>query len=954
MAEGAARTSRPVSALLLGLTATVVVVAGDFSGLARWLELGSLDVRFRLLSTAPPTNEIATVNIDDGSLEELGRWPWPRELLAGVVDALQLAGARAVALDIIMPEPQETRYVSTATEVYSGESGAVLSSGPPRAVWDDRILTETIRRYPNTFLPMHVSLDAPPPSPLEKTMEGVMAAEPGLSLAEASGKVRARLFAADANASFLGKDTRHAYLRARAMQVLQRFGVNASQAVGYPLRTGAIVPPLFALAEATRHTGFVTFDPDGDGIVRRIPLLVSGGGRIYPQFALSLAAEELARRRGGSRSIAADARGVSVDCGGELLRRVPTDREGCLLINWMRTKRGRWQHPQVSATLPGTIHRLGEEIGKNADHRRVACVQLVELYANRPFRTPELEKLYFELVEAFVGLDQTHFTRAKRQAERVTAILYDPAHVPAPVSGLLAKERQLEQKIDRLMPKLFAELRNPEYLDWYLGKPAASNATTAAADDQNAAFLIARAKAKAMLRYLDELSSATERHRRRQQELKAQLRREVAGRICLVGSTATGAADFVPTPMHPRTPGVFVHANIANTILSGRFVRQAHWAVNLLAILLAGLAVSLLASSRPVWQSGPMMVGLAAAYVAFSSLVMFALWDVWLVMVAPVAAMFFSFLVVTAYRQLTEERAKRHIRGLFAHALSPALVDRLIAEPSLMRLGGERRVLSCFFSDIAGFTPLSERLGEQGTVHLLNRYFDRMTDVIQNRNGGYLNKFLGDGLFVFFGAPVFQDDHAARAVRAALDCQAELNRFNEELGRELGGQGSLRCRIGVATGEVMVGNCGSSERMDYTAIGDTVNLASRLEGANKSFGTRILVDGQTWELFGGDGVVARSMGKVLVVGKAEPVAVWNPLGRRGEVAEATEKAAADFTAAVALFIKRRFGEAAEQFEALLRASPDDQAAQLYLDLCRQYAADAPGPDWDGAIQLTQK
>ena len=163
------------------------------------------------------------------------------------------------------------------------------------------------------------------------------------------------------------------------------------------------------------------------------------------------------------------------------------------------------------------------------------------------------------------------------------------------------------------------------------------------------------------------------------------------------------------------------------------------------------------------------IIGMAVAYAAFNASVVFGVMNCWLAVWHPLMAMVAGFAMVTAYRQLTEERAKRRIRALFAHAMSPALVDRLLEDPSVARLGGERRVVTCFFSDMAGFTSLSERLGEQGTVSLLNRYFDRMTDVIQNRNGGYLNKFLGDGLFVFFGAPVFQDDHPARAIRAAID-----------------------------------------------------------------------------------------------------------------------------------------------------------------------------------------
>ena len=417
----------------------------------------------------------------------------------------------------------------------------------------------------------------------------------------------------------------------------------------------------------------------------------------------------------------------------------------------------------------------------------------------------------------------------------------------------------------------------------------------------------------------------------------------------MIGSTSTGAADFVPTPIGARTPGVVVHSNILNTILSGSFVRQSHVAVSVLVILAAAAAVSLIAAIRPVLQAGPVAAGLAAAYAAFNFFVVFGLWHVWLVAVAPIAAMLASFLVVTAYRQLTEERAKRHIKGLFAHAMSPALVDRLLEDPSLAQLGGQKRELSCMFSDLAGFTPLSELLGPQETVRLLNRYFDRAAEVVQDRCGGYLNKFLGDGIFAFFGAPVFQSDHARRAVEAAVKCQAEVAGLNKALAAEGGRDVRLSLRVGITTGEAMVGNCGSTHRMDYTAIGDCVNLASRLEQANKFFGTGILVDESSWGAAGLADVPARPLGRVLVAGLAEPVNVWEVLAPADGGPSELPKALDDFARALELLTGRNFEAAAEAFERVQDLLPDDRPTQLYLEVCRQCAAHAPDENWSGHV-----
>jgi adenylate cyclase len=414
----------------------------------------------------------------------------------------------------------------------------------------------------------------------------------------------------------------------------------------------------------------------------------------------------------------------------------------------------------------------------------------------------------------------------------------------------------------------------------------------------------------------------------------------------MLGATSTGVPDFAPTPLGPVTPGVIVHSNIINTILSGQFVYPAGMWTNTLVIVLTGILVSLLAATRPILQAAPLSLLVAVSYAAFNVLVVFAWWSIWVAFIAPIGAMLVSFLFVTGFRQLTEERAKRHIRGMFAQALSPALVDRLLTDPSLASLGGRKTELTCMFSDLAGFTPLSESLGPHGTVALLNRYFDGVTDIVQNRYGGYLNKFLGDGVFVLFGAPVFLPDHPSRAVDAALLCQIEVDKLNEALAEELEGEVKLRVRIGIHSGEAMVGNCGSTERMDYTAIGDCVNLSARLESANKFFGTRIIVSEHAWSLCERDNLMVRPLGHVFITGVKNSLNIVEVVGPVDEVDESDRQAIAHFSEAMGLIAGRRFAEAHEQLEQAARLRPDDTPTEIYLDICSRCAAREPETeDW---------
>jgi adenylate cyclase len=247
------------------------------------------------------------------------------------------------------------------------------------------------------------------------------------------------------------------------------------------------------------------------------------------------------------------------------------------------------------------------------------------------------------------------------------------------------------------------------------------------------------------------------------------------------------------------------------------------------------------------------------------------------------------------------------------------------------------------FSDLAGFTSMSERLGPQDTVKLLNRYFDGVTEIVQNRRGGYLNKFLGDGIFVFFGAPIFQEDHPGRAINAAIDCQEEVINLNRKLEEETSKPSSLSVRIGITTGEAMVGNCGSSERFDYTAIGDPVNLSSRLESACKFFGSRIIVDERTWKE-GCEGLVGRPLGRIFIAGVREPVRAFEVFGRKEDVDPEILWTVPEFTMAMDKVMERNFEGAMRHLESAQKHAEDDKACRIYTDFCRLHLRHKDGEE----------
>ncbi|MBN1943436.1 MAG: adenylate/guanylate cyclase domain-containing protein [Phycisphaerae bacterium] len=909
------KTSRPISSFLLGVLGTALILLAHGLGLDDRAELQTLDWRLRHAGASTAPRNIVHVDLDDRSLTELGRWPWPREQLAGVIDLLDECGAKMVVLDIILPEPQKPRFLSPLGDVYDTDASEILQEAPPLRVYDDMILTRAVRRADDVFLPFHVDFGAGQAPSVRRAVRLAVAkrltAEPEASLS----RVRSELASAGELSVGWEELLPEAYLHRRGLLALRRFALSDDAVKHFPLREGRIVPPLAPLAKVADGSGFVTFQPDSDGAVRHIPLLCRAEGGIYPQFALAAAIEALARGHGGECDVQAENNTVTLLCPDGLRRDIPVSREGRLLIRWA-VRRGADAAPtgmkHVSAAGVGGIWRDEQNILTNRRRARAIQIQLAEALNQD------------DLLELFQKADELFFQRQAAQRDRYAAMLYNPADVPPEPADLLRAEAKIEKRID----KAFAAFRR-EMDEFYLAQRPSDPAGAVLYD-----------KLIAMRNLLDEIQAANRGIASRVRKDKVRLGGVVAENICLIGSTSTGAADFVPTPLGPRTPGVVVHSNILNTILEGDFLRTAPAWANWGAMVVCGLLISALAAWRPALQAGLLAVLIAAVCIVLNVFWVFAVLDIWLVLVGPVAAMAASFLLVAVYRQLTEERAKRRIRGLFAHALSETLVARIEEDPSILQLGGQQRALTCLFSDVAGFTPLAERLGPEGTVRLLNRYFDHITETVQNRRGGYLNKFLGDGIFAFFGAPVFQDDHAWRALHAAVDCQNDVRRFNEELSREMGGRVQLSVRIGVTTGEAMVGNCGSSQRMDYTAIGDCVNLAARLEAANKYFGTSILVTEATLRQGGRDGLLARPLGRVLVTGQREPADVWNLLGRDEEATDEYRQAVETFAEGIAHFQKQAFPEAAEAFRRVREFLPDDGPAGVYLELCDACLADS--------------
>jgi adenylate cyclase len=407
------------------------------------------------------------------------------------------------------------------------------------------------------------------------------------------------------------------------------------------------------------------------------------------------------------------------------------------------------------------------------------------------------------------------------------------------------------------------------------------------------------------------------------------------------GLSAPGLHDAHPTPVNRACPGVEIHATSLDNLLRRFCLREVPAATVVLATLFLGLlsgAVVML--SRKARQTVlafavllpvPVMGAFVAYHLGWG-------WP----MVATEGAVAFALVGGVVLNYATEGRQKAFLKRAFKHYLGGDVIEQIIAEPGRLRLGGEKRELTLLFSDIEKFSSFSEKLDPETLTHLLNEYLSDMTDIIL-AEGGYLDKYIGDAIVAFWNAPVDQPDHGVRAARALLRCQRMLVERRAHYQKNTGVV--IKARIGMNTGEVTVGNMGSRDRFNYTVLGDAANLASRLEGANKVFGTYNMISEATW-LQTQNQFLGRELGRIRVVGRQQPVRVYEILGL---ATEPVPGFLPDFEAGLKLCLAGQWQDALERFER----HPEDPASLAYAAQCRKRLG-ALAQTWDGIWSLTEK
>ena len=421
-------------------------------------------------------------------------------------------------------------------------------------------------------------------------------------------------------------------------------------------------------------------------------------------------------------------------------------------------------------------------------------------------------------------------------------------------------------------------------------------------------------------------------------------------KFLLLGATATGIYDLRVTPFDENFPGPETHANVLSNLLNNDYFRtdKREPFVMPATVFLAGTVGTLAITNTTAILGLILSLTLMFGLYFFDQQFLFRQ-GILTTSVLPLMTLFGLYIILTFYKYLTEERKKKELKGTFEKYVSPQIVNEILKDPENLQLGGKKQHMTVLFSDLRGFTTISEKLDPTVLSDVLNRYLTPMTRLVF-KNRGTLDKYMGDAIMAFFGAPISYAEHAKTGCDTALDMMEELGRMQIQFRKE--GLPEIDIGIGVNTGDMSVGNMGSDIVRSYTVMGDAVNLGSRLEGINKTYGTHIIISEFTQKEVK-DIFITREVDWVKVKGKLQPVKIFElrgrgkPEGKEKELLEA-------FGRGTVLYHERKFAEAHQCFKACAQLDPHDYPTKIYLQRCEDYQQSPPPAEWDGVFEMKEK
>jgi len=929
----------PVFNLALGIVISIVAYAlFSWVPLFKQIELNTLDMRYRRRPPIETVPTLGTIDIDMATIDLAGAWPVPRSVYAELMHVLRDYDARVMAMDIFFPDPSplvvlpEEMTEAQRLAAGQGEPQALEALLADMARGDDEEMAEAMRDTKLTVLSQTFSVARPKEYP-------------GTDEIDQSTRTL--------------RDTVMRSTHVQSLSLAEKFSLpyDAPEGRNDTIARGYFVePPDPRFLEHAVGLGFAQILYDVDGTVRRYPLFIHYDGRLYPSLGVMaaslmtgvpLSAMEVAPGRSVTlpgRSRTGGAGEAQVD-----QIRIPVDRFLSMDVNWAGDYLDTFAHFPATLLLEfraddlvrERIRAYGSDTAALLEEGAAAIAQ--EIVERRLLKAERAETMVRDLLLARLAELAWQEDPTGRSGFLDAFVSEDDSETRMALGAIWDQVSDNERMLAFLRADPDLGL---EELAQALGQKGSLGPLRAYAAERIRFVLKRGADPDASCRPLYffppvKLSAGSGEaiHRLSPLDLK--------DKVLFVGLTATGTHDFNPMPFSARYPMVGLHMNAANTILTRQFIRLPPPWVAFLIVLLCAVAMAVAGLRLHPLLALMIALVLMGGYIQTGQ-ALFNHGGLWLPMAAPLVALVTTYLIIVVNSFLAERHEKAEVRNAFSKYVSASVVNQVLDNPGMLQLGGDRRTMTVFFSDLKGFTTISETMSPEEMVALLNEYLDHMSRIIFNHDGT-LDKYEGDGIVAFWNAPVSQEDHAYLACCAALDSVRDLDSvLRPKWIAE--GKPDLTMRIGLNTGEMVVGNMGSMTRMEYSVMGDAVNVGARLEPANKTFGTNIMISKATHDLVSGR-IEDRELGTIQVRGRKQRVHIYEVLGRAGETTPDQKRLLEIYYEGLEHFRNRRWEDAIGAFRGALEIDGHDGPSTAYLKRCTEYLSSPPASDWDGCFVL---
>ena len=893
--------------ILVPVLAVLVFTGLNFFDFYRVIENRIYDTLLRVKPAIPEDPSILLLDVDDTAIANVGVWPWSRDIMAEGLVTMKEFNASYAVFDIEYTE-QSPR----------GVNSSLLNEEIPKALSGEfNSINQNVKDLFSALKSRTVSFkDA---EDFLKELENSTAQSKETLMANIKAIVRdndtllgqsARFFG---NAFFTinmlptGTENIPDELRKFALESLPLKKVRGEGDI--PHKISDIRPAIYPVLSPAAGAGFPNVQVDQDGVRRRLFLVFEYKDKYYPQLAFSALLKKIGDPTVVVKKDRIVLEGAELQGKGKKDVIIPLASDGTALINW--PKKTYWDSFRHLSYWHLELHKRQE----------ASLVKSLELMEKDQYLTyHEKNPAFMELYRDALKIRKTLLTekdakgiedyRAKRVAffKEAGDFLSGPA------------EKMIVASIDDALKS--GQLKAAEKTEY------------------------AKIKDEVGVNFKNLRSLFTEFTKTRET-----LAKNLPGAYCIIGNTATSTTDMGVNPFVERYENVGTHASIANTILQESFLDDLPWWISAIFAFVISLGVYLvLRNMEPVPS---LLIGSGVVIlVMIVGTVIFVTTGVYPNLVTPTLSVFFTFILLAGIKFLKTAKEKSYIRNAFGHYLSADVINQLLTDPDKLRLGGEKKFMTAMFTDVKGFSTISEKLDPTDLVKLLNLYLTEMSNTVMDLRGT-IDKYEGDAIICFFGAPMEYPEHAAKALEAAVKMKKLEAALNDQFLRDKITPNPLLTRIGINTGDMVVGNMGTARKMDYTIMGNAVNLAARLEGVNKQYGTWVLTSEYT-QTAAGDGFLFRKLDRVRVVGINTPVRLFEVVDQKNESSAQTREAVEIFHSGIDYFETKDWERAKKSFNQVLKILPEDGPAVTFLKRTETYIQTPPPDNWDGVFNLTSK